>query len=63
MRGQNENFSRNRCLMRKKENSIRIYDNNLHLLEDHKEFLKKKKKKKKKLRELFLEHVIVRNLI
>lgn len=61
MRGQNENFSRNRCLMRKKENSIRIYDNNLHLREDHKEFLKKKKKKK--LRELFLEHVIVRNLI
>lgn len=60
MRGQNENFSRNRCLMRKKENSIRIYDNNLHLREDHKEFLKKKKKK---LRELFLEHVIVRNLI
>ena len=59
MRGQNENFSRNRCLMRKKENSIRIYDNNLHLREDHKEFLKKKKK----LRELFLEHVIVRNLI
>ena len=46
MRGQNENFSRNRCLMRKKENSIRIYDNNLHLREDHKEFLKKKKKKK-----------------
>ena len=62
MRGQNENFSRNRFLMRKKENSIRIYDNNLHLREDHKEFLKKKKKKKK-LRELFLEHVIVRNLI
>ena len=62
MRGQNENFSRNRCLMRKKENSIRIYDNNLHLREDHKEFLKKKKKKKK-LRGLFLEHVIVRNLI
>ena len=61
MRGQNENFSRNRCLMRKKENSIRIYDNNLHLREDHKEF--QKKKKKKKLRELFLEHVIVRNLI
>ena len=61
MRGQNENFSRNRCLMRKKENSIWIYDNNLHLREDHKEFLKKKKKKK--LRELFLEHVIVRNLI
>ena len=60
MRGQNENFSRNRCLMRKKENSIQIYDNNLHLREDHKEFLKKKKKK---LRELFLEHVIVRNLI
>ena len=48
MRGQNENFSRNRCLMRKKENSIRIYDNNFHLREDHKEFLKKKKKKKKK---------------
>ena len=62
MRDQNENFSRNRCLMRKKENSIRIYDNNLHLREDHKAFLKKKKKKKK-LRELFLEHVIVRNLI
>ena len=61
MRGQNENFSRNRCLMRKKENSIRIYDNNLHLREDHKEFLKKKKKKK--LREVFLEHLIVRNLI
>ena len=61
MRGQNENFSRNRCLMRKKENSIRIYDNNLHLREDHKEFLKKKKKKK--LGGLFLEHVIVRNLI
>ena len=60
MRGQNENFSRNRCLMRKKENSIRIYDNNLHLWEDHKEFLNKKKKR---LRELFLEHVIVRNLI
>ena len=62
MRGQNENFSRNRCLMRKKENSIRIYDNNLHLREDHKEFLKKKKKKKK-LSVFFLEHVIVRNLI
>ena len=46
MRGQNENFSRNRCLMRKKENSIWIYDKNLHLREDHKEFLKKKKKKK-----------------
>ena len=61
MRGQNENFSRNRCLMRKKENSIRIYDNNLHLREDHKEFLKKKKKKK--ISEIFLEHVIVRNLI
>lgn len=61
MRGQNENFSRNRCLMRKKENSIRIYDNNLHLREDHKEFLKIKNKKK--LRVLFLEHVIVRNLI
>ena len=45
MRGQNENFSRNRCLMRKKENSIRIYDNNLHLWEDQKEFQKKKKKK------------------
>ena len=62
MRGQNENFSRNRCLMRKKkENSIRIYENNLRLREDHKQFLKKKKKKK--LRELFLEHVIVRKLI
>ena len=61
MRGQNENVSRNRCLMRfKKENSIRIYDNNFHLREDHKEFLKKKKKK---LRGFFLEHVIVRNLI
>ena len=46
MRGQNENFSRNRCLMRKKENSIRIYDYNLHLREDHKEFLKIKNKKK-----------------
>lgn len=45
---------------KKKENSIRIYDNNFHLREDHKEFLKKKKKK---LREFFLEHVIVRNLI
>ena len=62
MRGQNENFSRNRCLMRKKENSIRIYDNNLHLREDHKEFLKKKKKKKK-FCGVFFEHVIVRNLI
>ena len=62
MRGQNENFSRNRCLIRKKENSIRIYDNNLHLREDHKEFLKKKKKKKK-VRVLFLENLIVRNLI
>ena len=29
---------------KKKENSIRIYDNNFHLREDHKEFLKKKKK-------------------
>lgn len=43
---------------KKNENSIRIYDINLRLREDHKEFLKKKK-----LRELFLEHVIVRNLI
>ena len=45
---------------KKKENSIRIYDNNFHLREDHKKFIKKKKKK---LREFFLEHVIVRNLI
>ena len=31
--------------VKKKENSIRIYDNNFRLREDHKEFLKKKKKK------------------
>ena len=31
---------------KKKENSIRIYENNLRLREDHKQFLKKKKKKK-----------------
>ena len=30
---------------KKKENSIRIYENNFHLREDHKEFLKQQQKK------------------